>query len=118
MKSQLEHIQKQMEEEEVCSEQQKMECMISHKLHKALRSEEEAWRLKSRNVWLKFEDKNTSYFYRQEKARTLKNNVKETTLDNGSKIKISWVLKTRSNPTSKICIQSKRELILNTQPPC
>jgi hypothetical protein len=56
------------------------------KLHKVLRDEEETWKLKLQNSWLKSSDKNTTLFHRQAKARTIKNNVKEITMEDGIQI--------------------------------
>jgi hypothetical protein len=75
-----------MEEDDISSEHKKMECMVSHKLHKALKPKEETWRLNSRSLWLRSRERNTSFFHRQAKVRMLKNNVKEITLEDGSKL--------------------------------
>jgi hypothetical protein len=41
------------------------------------------WRLKSRSLWLKEGDRNTSYFHKKERVRLWRNNVKEINTANG-----------------------------------
>jgi hypothetical protein len=44
---------------------------------RALHNEEREWRLKSRALWLKAGDKNTSFFHKQAKARQHRNSIDE-----------------------------------------
>jgi exonuclease III len=53
------------------------ETELQKKLHRALRREEEYWRVKSRSLWLQAGDKNTSFFHKQAKARQSHNTIKE-----------------------------------------
>ena len=46
-------------------------------LHKALRREEQYWRIKARCLWLKEGDKNTSFFHKHAKARKNYNTIRE-----------------------------------------
>eukprot|EP00253_Pinus_taeda_P028283 PITA_28283 len=45
--------------------------------YQAFRTEEEYWRLKSRSLWLKAGDRNTSYFHKQYRARLSRNHIAE-----------------------------------------
>jgi len=68
LKAQLEETQSKMEVATITVDIQAMETLIQQKLQKAIRNEEETWRLKSRSMWLKAGDQNTTYFHRQAKA--------------------------------------------------
>eukprot|EP00253_Pinus_taeda_P023946 PITA_23946 len=52
--------------------------------HHTFRKEEEYWRLKSRSLWLKSGDRNTSYFHRQYRARLTRNHIAEIKTPEGS----------------------------------
>ena len=45
--------------------------------------EEEYWRIKSRSLWLKVVDWNTSFFHRQYRARLSRNDISEITTTKG-----------------------------------
>jgi len=49
----------------------------------AFHHEEEYWRLKSLILWLKVGDRNTSYFYRQFRARLSRNHIYKITSTDG-----------------------------------
>jgi hypothetical protein len=53
---------------------------------KSLKDEETLWRMKSRSLWLKVGDKNTSFFHKQEKARQWRNRVEEIKSQSGELI--------------------------------
>jgi hypothetical protein len=59
---------KEMEEEEVSDGILLRERETSQKLHKAFRKDEERW-IKSKNLWLRLGDKNTTFFQKQSKAQ-------------------------------------------------
>jgi hypothetical protein len=86
-KFQLENIQEEMETKEV----QQSHIMTEQKIHKeymqALTEEEIIWRLKSRSLWLKAGDQNTSFFHRQAKARIWANQISEIKTPEGEIIK-------------------------------
>ena len=46
-------------------------------LHKALRREEQYWRIKARCLWLKEGDKNTSFFHKHAEAQKNYNSIRE-----------------------------------------
>ena len=50
---------------------------LQKELHKALRREEEYWRVNSRSTWLQAGDKNTSFFYKQAECRKNHNTIRE-----------------------------------------
>eukprot|EP00253_Pinus_taeda_P030505 PITA_30505 len=53
------------------------------KAYGSFRNEEEFWRLKSRSLWLKSGDRNTTYFHRQYRLRISRNHIAEITTTNG-----------------------------------
>jgi exonuclease III len=66
---QLENHQLEMENKEITQEGLQHEDRLQRQWHKACREEECYWRQKSRSLWLKEGDKNTSYFHKQAEAR-------------------------------------------------
>jgi exonuclease III len=73
----LETHQVIMEEAEISSAILKREEELQQKLQNACRQEEEYWRQKSRSLWLKSGDRNTSYFHKQAQARRGYNSISE-----------------------------------------
>jgi hypothetical protein len=71
----LSGIQQILEEEEVTEMLLIQEKEAYQQLHYSLRREEEHWRLKSRSLWLKAGDSNTSFFHKQAQNRRKKNTV-------------------------------------------
>ena len=63
----------------------------------AFRVEEEHLRLKSRSLWLKAGDRNTSFFHRQCRARLSRNHISKITHDDGVVIKGQELLKHSTN---------------------
>jgi hypothetical protein len=51
-----------------------------------MRQEEEHWRLKSRSLWLKYGDSNTSFFHKQAQQRRKKNTVSKIQSESGKTI--------------------------------
>jgi hypothetical protein len=68
----LASIQQRLEEEEVTEALLNQEKEANQQLHHSLCREEEHWRLKSRSLWLKAGDSNTSFFHRQAQNRRKK----------------------------------------------
>jgi len=58
-----------MENKEITQEGLQQEDHLQRQWHRAYREEEKYWRKKSRSLWLKEGDKNTSYFHKQAEAR-------------------------------------------------
>lgn len=56
---------------------------LQRQLNQAYADEEEFWRLKSRNRWLAFGDKNTKFYQSTTKIRRAKNKIKSITDDQG-----------------------------------
>eukprot|EP00253_Pinus_taeda_P009325 PITA_09325 len=80
---QLEGIQLEMEEKDPSSTDLANEKSAQRNVYCSFRNEEEYWRLKSRSLWLKSGDRNTSYFHRQCKARLSRNHITEITSTSG-----------------------------------
>jgi len=59
------------------------EAAYQRNIHQSFRREEEHWRLKSRSLWLKAGDRNTSFFHHQYKARLSRNHINEIKNDEG-----------------------------------
>jgi hypothetical protein len=74
---QLEEIQIEIEISEVHPTNLKREKEAHREYIKAIQEEETMWRLKSRSLWLKEGDKNTTFFHKQAKMRQWINNIKE-----------------------------------------
>eukprot|EP00253_Pinus_taeda_P030506 PITA_30506 len=55
----------------------------TRKAYGSFRNEEEFWRLKSRSLWLRSGDRNTTYFHRQYRPRISRNHIAEITTTNG-----------------------------------
>jgi hypothetical protein len=71
----LDRLQKASEDTPQTKESLSQEADLQKSLHKACRTEEEYWRIKSRNLWLQAGDKNTTYFHKQAEARKSFNSV-------------------------------------------
>jgi hypothetical protein len=65
----LESHQLDLEKREITQQDLLKEDQLQRQWHKACRDEEGYWRQKSRSLWLKEGDKNTSYFHKQAEAR-------------------------------------------------
>jgi hypothetical protein len=74
---QLEMHQLKLEESNIIPHMLETEKDLHRKLHIACREEEEYQRQKSRSLWLKDGDKNTSFFHKQAKAGKNYSSVKE-----------------------------------------
>jgi ribonuclease HI len=57
------------------------EAQLQQCYHKACLAEEEYWRLKSRNLWLKAGDRNTAFFHKQAQVRKCFNTISEIKVD-------------------------------------
>ena len=75
-----------MEREEITHSLISQEKYISLKILTAARGEEEELRVKSRQLWLKGGDRNTTYFHKQTKARLCFNMIKELKDSDGKRI--------------------------------
>eukprot|EP00253_Pinus_taeda_P036481 PITA_36481 len=58
------------------------EAKLQQNFHKACLAEEEYWRLKSRSIWLKSGDRNSSFFHKQAQARKRRNSITEIKQEN------------------------------------
>jgi hypothetical protein len=86
-KLQLEKIQGEMEIKEDQQSHIMFEQKIQIKYIQALNEEEIIWRLKSKSLWLKAGDQNTSSFHRQSKAILWSNQISEIKTLEGEIIK-------------------------------
>lgn len=73
----LEKHQLQMEEEDPSEDSIAKEGNLQQNFHKACLQEEEYWRQKSRSLWLKARDRNTSSFHKQAQSRRSFNTIYE-----------------------------------------
>jgi ribonuclease HI/exonuclease III len=80
---QLGQLQLEMETIDIARTELEKEQQAQCRTYRAFRKEEEYWRLKSRSLWLKAGDRNTSYFHRQFKARLSRNHISEITTNEG-----------------------------------
>lgn len=68
-----------MENNEVTLDLMQKETNVYQKYIKALKREEEMWRIKSKSLWLQAGDKNTNFFHKHAKARQWRNRVEGIT---------------------------------------
>eukprot|EP00253_Pinus_taeda_P019238 PITA_19238 len=73
----LQNLQTEMENIDINADLMEKETKAQCSAHHTFRKEEEYWRLKSRSLWLKAGDRNTSYFHRQFRARVIRNHIAE-----------------------------------------
>lgn len=80
---QLEGIQFEMEEKDLSPTDLANEKSAQRNAYYSFRNEKKHWRLKSRSLWLKSGDRNTTYFHRQCRARLSRNHIEEITSTSG-----------------------------------
>eukprot|EP00253_Pinus_taeda_P029111 PITA_29111 len=80
---QLEELQFGLEEKAISTIDVDKEKYSQRKAYNSFRNEEEFWRLKSRSLWLKAGDRNTTYFHRQYRARISRNHIVEISTSSG-----------------------------------
>eukprot|EP00253_Pinus_taeda_P004292 PITA_04292 len=73
----LHTLQIDMERENINVNLLDKEIKAQRAAYQSFRTEEEYWRLKSRSLWLKGGDRNTSFFHRQFRARLSRNHIAE-----------------------------------------
>ena len=66
-----------MEEKDITSAELEKEKLAQSNSYRSFRMKEEYWRIKSRGLWLKAGDQNTSFFHRQFRARLSRNHIME-----------------------------------------
>ena len=66
-----------METASITPELLNAEIDLQKALHKALRREENYWRIKARCLWLQAGDKNTSFFHKQAESWKNHNTIRE-----------------------------------------
>ena len=71
----VEELQLEMNETRITLAKLEKEQQAQLNAFRALRKEEEYWRLKSCNIWLQAGDKNTSFFHRKYRARLSHNHI-------------------------------------------
>jgi hypothetical protein len=83
---QLRKVQLQIEKETVTEMLLNQEKEAQQHLQHTLCREEEHWRLKSRSLWIKVGDSNTSFFHKQAQSRRKKNTVTSITSNTGQQL--------------------------------
>jgi len=83
----LEELQTDMENRDVTPALLDKEVKIQRSTFHSFRLEEEYWRIKSRSLWLKAGDRNTTFFHRQYRARLCRNHISEITIAEGQTCK-------------------------------
>ena len=73
----LQTLQTDMESKDITVEFLEKEIKAQRSTYQSFRKEEEYWRLKSRSLWLKAGDRNTSFFHRKYRARLSRNHIAE-----------------------------------------
>jgi hypothetical protein len=79
----LEALQVEMETRDITPTLLDKEVKTQCSSFRSFRMEEEYWRIKSRSLWLKAGDRNTSFFHRQYRARLSRNHISEITTAEG-----------------------------------
>jgi len=74
-----------MDQIEITTQLLEEEFNFQRLLNKAIKDEEH-WMINSRSLWLKAGDQNTSFFHKEDNARVLRNNVRETNVEENTKI--------------------------------
>jgi hypothetical protein len=82
-KSQLEALQDEMESAEIQQNLLTQEQSLHKDYLRALEEEETTWWLKSRSLWLKAGDQNTTFFHNQAKVRNWSNQISELKTQEG-----------------------------------
>eukprot|EP00253_Pinus_taeda_P027391 PITA_27391 len=82
IQSELERQHLHIEIAEITKDELEKEAKLQQSFHKACLAEEEYWRLKSRSLWLKSADRNSSFFHKQAQARKGRNSISEIKEDN------------------------------------
>ena len=83
----LENLQMEFEKKDITRIDLEEEQAAQAKKFRSFCQEEEFLRLKSRFLWLKAGDRNTSYFHRQCRIRLSKNHISEITTSDGTLLK-------------------------------
>ena len=80
----LENLQTDLERKDITHADLEKEQTSQAKAFLSFWQEEEFLRLKSRSLWLKLGDRNSSYFHRQCRERVSKNHISEITTSDGT----------------------------------
>eukprot|EP00253_Pinus_taeda_P023602 PITA_23602 len=82
IKVSLANHQSHMEESPITKDLLHQEAHLQQHYNKACLAEEEYWRLKSRSLWLKSGNRNTTFFHKQAQSRKCYNTISEIKVDN------------------------------------
>eukprot|EP00253_Pinus_taeda_P025362 PITA_25362 len=91
-----------LESAKITEEELEKEAKLQQSFHKACLSEEEYWRLKSRSLWLKSGDRNSSFFHKQVQARKGRNSIMEIKEENNVLKDLTCIKKAASEHFGKL----------------
>jgi len=94
LKTLLDTHQKSMENVTITKEGIDHESHLQQRYHKACLAEEEYWRVKSRNLWLKAGDRNTAFFHIQSQVRKCFNSISKIKVENVTHKDFDYIKKT------------------------
>eukprot|EP00253_Pinus_taeda_P009185 PITA_09185 len=89
-----EKLRTSMEKDTITKEVLDQESQLQQRYHKACLAEEEHWRLKSCNLWLKAGDRNTAFFHKQTQVRKCFNTISEIKEENDIHKYFEYIKKT------------------------
>jgi hypothetical protein len=79
----LQTLEIDMESKDITIDLLEKEIKEKRSTYQSFRKEEEYWRLKSRSLWLKAGDRNTSFFHQKFRARLSRNHIAEIKIVEG-----------------------------------
>jgi len=110
----MDNICKEKESKEESKQDYLQEKEIFLEIYKQNRKEEEESRLKSRCLWLKSGDKNTTFFHNTMKIRRSRNQIEQIQVD-GQEIKGSKEIKNAAHKHFKELLSTSDQQVVNEE---